>query len=81
MICADLSLTFASLTVLEEIDLLFLTGYVENRSYVEVSLNMPKRNEAEIAAESQRLRAEYAAAKGDPEKARENVPAPGSDNA
>lgn len=66
------------LQLLEEIDLIFLTGYVEDRSYVEVSLNMPKRNEAEISAEGQRLRAEYAANKGDSEKARENVPEPGT---
>lgn len=67
--------------LLEEIDLVFLVGYVENRSYVEVANNLPKQTEESILQESHRLRAEYAARKGDKEEARRDIPEPGTNEA
>ncbi|TNY22881.1 general substrate transporter [Rhodotorula diobovata] len=40
---------------LEEINLIFAVGYVEKRSYVQVSKDMPRMNGAEIEAEYKRL--------------------------
>lgn len=63
---------------LEEIDLIFLTGYVEGRSYVSVGNSMPKMSEAEITAESQRLQQIYAQKSGNPEAV---LPTPGAADA
>lgn len=66
--------------MLEEIDLLFLTGYVEGRSYVSVGNSLPHRSEAEITAESRRLQQEYVRKTGDAEAVKE-IQEPGTANA
>ncbi|GAA5932211.1 sugar porter family MFS transporter [Sporobolomyces koalae] len=49
---------------LEEIDLIFAKGYAEKRSYVNVSMTMPKLEHSEVQSELDRLSAEYNARKG-----------------
>ncbi|GAA5989812.1 hypothetical protein JCM11641_003375 [Rhodosporidiobolus odoratus] len=51
---------------LEEIDLIFARGFAENRSYVHVSLDMPKMNDEEVRSELDRLHREHQAKKGRP---------------
>ncbi|GAA6022858.1 hypothetical protein JCM10207_001425 [Rhodosporidiobolus poonsookiae] len=51
---------------LEEIDLLFASAYAQNRSYVAVSLDMPKMSDEEVRNELDRLHREHQARKGLP---------------
>ncbi|GAA5965795.1 hypothetical protein JCM8115_003004 [Rhodotorula mucilaginosa] len=49
---------------LEEIDLIFAKGYAEHRSYVNVSLELPKLNDTEVRDELDRLHREHESRKG-----------------
>lgn len=49
---------------LEEIDLIFAKGFAERRSYVNVSLELPKLNDTEVRDELDRLHREHESRKG-----------------
>lgn len=49
---------------LEEIDLIFAKGFAEQRSYVAVSLELPKLSDSQVRDELDRLHREHQARKG-----------------
>lgn len=53
---------------LEEIDLIFATGFAEHRSYVHVAKQLPKMQDKEIQSELTRLHNEHVARKGQPQQ-------------